>query len=714
MRQGGRRPHGEACGTTADWNNKESRNMEYYRGNLCVTYEELTMGTNPVISAATIRQNIVRKNIIRARQGGGEGHCALIVYSSLPLKYKTRFVERYGDPVEQMKANTMPDRIKMDAAAREWYAAFEYELNGALTTLSDPKIEEYTLNASVLNHLLHSLNEKQMLGKALNNRRSDVWAIIHTESEQLRDQYGHTLPGSLARLKDKMNQYRREGYGALLSGKLGNVHTLKITAEGGQYIIALKRSRVPVLTDSQILERYNQEALSRGWKPLKSQRSLKMWLEQPEVKQLWHDAVYGELASVQLFNRKHRTALPTRRDSLWYGDGTKLNLYYRDDDGHVRTVQVYEVMDAATEVLLGYHISETEDYEAQYHAYRMAIQVSGHKPYEIVHDNQGGHKRANSSGMLDKICHIHRTTAPYNGESKTIESAFGRFQMQVLHKDWRFTGQNVTAKKAGSRPNMEFIEANKESLYTLDELKEAYQKARTEWNESMRPGQEVSRWAMYQASVNEDSPEVTPMDMIEMFWVRTREAITFTSGGLELTVKGRKMTYEVYSQPGVPDHEWRRRNTLRKFVVEYDPYDLTSIRLLRLDKAGDLRFERVAQPYMVIHRALQDQMEGEAAFIRQEQAAAIRDRVERQVAAKAVEYEHGVAPEQHGLNTPRLKGVTREVQDEIDRRVRKYSREPEEWQVGRRTKQLSLMDWRETMDAQENREERRKRANGKL
>lgn len=685
--------------------------MEYYRGNICVTYEELTMGEHPIISEATIRQNIVRKNIIRARQGGGEGHCALIVYSSLPVKYKARFVERYGNPEELMKDKTMEDRLKMDGEARDWFADFRYDLNGEKRPLSEPKIAEYTLNASVLNLLLRSLNEKHAMGKALNNRRSDVWNIVHRESEDLRRLYGHTLPSSLPRLKGKLQQYRHDGYAALLSGKLGNANTVKITEEAGRYIIALKRCRVPVLTDGQILERYNLKAEVKGWKPLKSQKSLTQWLEQPDVKQLWYSAVHGELASVQLFNRKHRTELPTRRDSLWYGDGTKLNLYYRDEEGRVRTVQVYEVMDAATEVLLGYHISETEDYEAQYHAYRMAIQVSGHKPYEIVHDNQGGHKKANSSGMLDKICHIHRTTAPYNGESKTIESAFGRFQMQVLHKDWRFTGQNVTAKKAGSRPNMEFIDANKDSLYTLEELKEAYLKARTEWNEAIRPGQQVSRWEMYQNSVNEETPEVTVMDMIDMFWVRTSNAITFTSGGLELTVKGRKMTYEVYSEPGVPDHEWRRRNTLRQFVVEYDPYDLTSVRLLLRDKAGELRFERVARPYMVVHRALQDQQAGEMAFIRQEQEAGVRDRIERQVASRQIEYEHGMAPEQHGLNTPRLKGVTREVQEEIERRTRKYSREPEELSAGRVTKRLSLMDWREVA---ESKEERQRRAVGKL
>ena len=102
----------------------------------------------------------------------------------------------------------------------------------------------------------------------------------------------------------------------------------------------------------------------------------------------------------QLYDRKHHTLLPASRDSLWYGDGTKLNLYYRDESGNKRTINVYEVVDAYSEVLLGYHISEREDYIAQYHAFRMAIQRSGHKPYELVCDNQGGHKKNTAKGVL--------------------------------------------------------------------------------------------------------------------------------------------------------------------------------------------------------------------------------------------------------------------------------------------------------------------------
>ena len=77
--------------------------MEYFKNELCVTYEELTSGDDPVISGATLRQNIKRGNIRRAQRGGGEGSCALILYSSLPEKYKIRFVERKGDPEQILK-----------------------------------------------------------------------------------------------------------------------------------------------------------------------------------------------------------------------------------------------------------------------------------------------------------------------------------------------------------------------------------------------------------------------------------------------------------------------------------------------------------------------------------------------------------------------------------------------------------------------------------
>jgi hypothetical protein len=673
--------------------------MEYFENELCVTYEELTSGDDPVIKFYTLSSNITRKRIRTAQRGGGEGSYALIIYSSLPEKYKVRFVAKYGDPEQILKQQRMRDRVKTDDKARAFYEDYRYEMNGVETSLSDKLKAEYTLNASVLNALIYDLEDKTTSRKMLGNSLATLWENVAATSENLRDIYHHTLPENQARLREKIRRYKKEGYISLISGKVGNKSTVKIIPEMGRQLIALRRSRVPVYNYAQIFDEINRIALEKDWKPLKSKRSMVQWFERPEIEPLWYDAVFGELAAHQRYGRKHKTKLPDRRDTLWYGDGTKLNLYYRDEEGKIRTTMVYEVIDAYSEVLLGYYISDHENFEAQYNAYRMAIQVSGHKPFEIVHDNQGGHKRLEKEkdskevGFFDLICHIHRPTAPYSGQSKTIESIFGRFQSQELHKDWRFTGMNITATKAESRPNLEFIEENKDRLFTLDELKAHYAEARRAWNAAPHPATGIPRIEMYEKSENEETDVVTVHDMVDIFWIWAKRPATFTDQGIQITIGSLKKPYEVFSAPGEPDHEWRRKNTYRKFYVKYDPNDLRSIRLYWKDNAGQLRFERVAEPYMVVHRAIQDQAEGEAEFIRREQEANIRDRIERQVIAKEIEYAYGVAPEQNGLSTPKLKGVTKEVQREIDRRTGKYSRDPEEIGLGRTTKKASLMTW---------------------
>ena len=679
---------------------QRQKEMEYYNKILCVTFAELTGGRDPVMKANTLKCNVQRSNIACARRGGGEGTQALYVWSSIPEKYRRRFVATYGDPEEKMREAMTKASIKIDAKARDYYEAYTYmDKDGQERHLTEKMIEEYTINASVLGELEKMAARRQAIRSSLNAPMSGAWDLILDSAERMRESYGHTLPGTLARLKTRLKAWKADGYQSVVSGKLGNSSALKITGEFLKLIVALKRSKVPVYTDAQLFEKANEIAEERGWKPIRSLSGMKKWLNSPAVEPLWYDAVHGEQAARQRYGRKHKTALPTRRDTLWYGDGTKLNLYYRDEQGKVRTTQVYEVIDAMSEVLLGYCISDTEDYEAQYHAYRMAIQKSGHKPYEIVYDNQGGHKKLDSDGFIGKICRVHRPTQPYNGESKTIESVFGRFQAQVLHKDWRFTGQNVTAKKASSRPNVEFIEANKDSLYTLEELKDAYAAARKEWNEGVHPATGERRIDMYEKSVNEETQEVTLHDMVDMFWVFTKRMATFTDQGLQVTVKGEKRQYEVCSSPGVPDHEWRRKHTYERFIVAYDPYDFASIRLYTKGTDGSLRFERTAEPYILIHRALQDQQgTDDAKFIRQEQEANLQDRIERTVAGRTIAAEHGTDAEQQGLHSPKLKGTTAAVQRQIDHRMERYSQPPEQYQLGRHTKSLSLDDWLDVME----------------
>ena len=139
--------------------------MEYFNKILCVTYTELTGGSDAVIKAATLRQNMSRGNIVSVHRGGGEGGQALYAWSSIPQKYKARYMERYGDPEQRMKEAMMRDRIRLDSEAREFFENFTYEKNGKQEHLTEKLIEEYTINASVLKELLKMMAQRRA-GKA--------------------------------------------------------------------------------------------------------------------------------------------------------------------------------------------------------------------------------------------------------------------------------------------------------------------------------------------------------------------------------------------------------------------------------------------------------------------------------------------------------------------------------------------------------------------
>lgn len=645
---------------------------------VCVTVDDLTRCDDgeAVMSKHNYDYHIKKNKFIIIRPGKGLGSYALIDYATLPERFRIRIEAKYGNPADIIKEEAMKETMIIDTKARKYYAE-EYILpNGE--HLSEEKISEYTINASVLNELITILSNRTTMRKALGGSTQKLWETVTGTVEKLRLSYGHTLPENHARLKDKINTYKRDGYESLISRKLCNEYSLKITEEAGNQIIALKRSRVPVYTNEQIFREFNRLAAIRGWKELKSIKSLTQFLGRPEVEPLWYDAVHGELKAHQRYVRKNKTILPQLRDALWYGDGTKVNLFYRDYiDGKlvVRTTNVYEVMDAATEVLLGFHISEIENSEQQYYAFRMAVETAAHRPYELVVDNQGGHKKNDSIGFLSNISLHHRFTAPNSGQSKTIESAFGRFQAEVLHKDWRFTGQNITARRSSSRPNMEFVNANKESLFTLQELKAEYAKARREWNSMEHFATKQPRKEMYLQSINEKTPSVDNLDMIELFWQTTPIPSTYTSAGITIQVDGRKYTYEVYGADGMPDNQFYNENTFRKFHVRYDPMNMTEVRLYVNDSSG-MRYVATARPFAQIHRALQDQAPGEMTFFRAQDERNKKNRVDRQMAAAALEMAHGVAPEQHGLNRPKIQGLNvAKVERIMDDNLRKAKQE---------------------------------------
>lgn len=626
-----------------------------YNNTITVTVQQLTDASSgdAVMTRSCYDKLVQRKSISVIRPGKGLDHCALVDYDSLPSRFKQRFIAIYGDP--HMNKDQQQE-LRIDTEARTFFE--EYKLSDD-THIKGEKIAEFTTNASVLNALI-DMEQTQSVQRRLHGNSTPInWPPIYDACEELRERYGHTLPKSVARLRDKIREYKREGYGCLVSGHLVNANACKITGESGDFIIALKRSRTPVYNNAQILERYNEQAAAKGWKRITS-TTLVNYLARPEVEIRWKDAVIGDTRAKMLYTRQHSTILPTMPNALWYGDGTRLNLFYRayvDGRYQLATLNVYEIVDAASEVFLGCHISNTENFESIYEASRKALEFAGCKPYEFVTDNQGGTKRADAQMWLKGIATLFRTTAPHQAPAKTIEAIFGRFQAQVLHQEWFYTGGNITAKSEASHIHREFIEKNISKLPTYNEVVELYMDARRRWNAMPHPNVKAyagrSRMEVYTSQVNPAAVPLTDAIRRDIFWMTTAKPSRFTAYGIQFTVGGEKLQYEVFDKEGNPDLLWRRDNTGREFYVSYDPHDLSVVRLLTRDSYGD-RFVTEARPYYKIHRALQDQTEEERRFIRMQDERNKIDRIQRSLDSQELMLAQGMAPEQHGLVDPGL------------------------------------------------------------
>mgnify|MGYP000844426130 FL=1 len=548
----------------------------------------------------------------------------------------------------------------IDAEAAAFFRDYTY--GEAQAHLPEDTITRYTNNATIVRHLLGRL---EVIRAHRNIPMGEFWRdSVAYAAEQQTKGLPNSLPMSERGFRRLVMRFKEEGYAAFVSKNYGNDTALRLEEEAREWLIARYATPVDRLTVKQLFEAYNRVARERGWKPVRSENTIRRLLDRPEVRPLWYGLRHGELKAKELFTRHHKTALPEVRDAIWYGDGTRLNYYYRDSEGRVATCCVYEVMDAYSEVLLGYHISPREDVEAQFFAYKMALQTAGRKPYEIRFDNQGGHGKLKHSDFFRCMAQLAIPTQPYNGKSKTIESVFGRFQADYLHRDWFFTGQNVTARKDESHANREFILANRRDLPSLEEIRQLYARRRQEWNEAPHPATGRRRIDMYRESQNPESTAVTALDMLRIFGQRDEEhSSKYTASGLKKTIDGQRYTWEVLTPEGLPDGEFLRGNVGRDFFVGYDPEDMTTVALYTRDSQGQLRFVTFARKYIEVSRARQEQTAEERSFISQMNLANKVARANMQEATEELLERQGMHPGMYGLRMPQLRGVERAAKE---------------------------------------------------
>ena len=360
-----------------------------------------------ILRKSTYDSYVKRGPFVVCRKGGGKVRPALIEWRSLHAHYRDRIIVRYGNPEVQTQRDRFMRYLERDAAARGYYAAFQLQ-NGAY--LPERTQLRYAAEAAVLNAVgAFFRHHSAPVGS------SGVKAIA--------------LWSRLADWVSGFERYRQGGYPALIHKDFCNKNSEKIHEAAEQWLIA----------QSQLLKAYKQEALKRSWKLIFDEKTLYNFLYDEKVKGLWYGYRYGELKAEERHLFQFTTRLPELRDALWYGGGTRLNYFYRDASGKPRCCQVYEVMDAYSEVLLGYHIGERKDFAAQRTAYEMAVETSGHRPYRLGMDHQGGHNTAAAQAFFEKISQTLSRPSPIMARASPSRAPLGAFRLST----WRRTGSSA-------------------------------------------------------------------------------------------------------------------------------------------------------------------------------------------------------------------------------------------------------------------------------
>lgn len=590
---------------------------------------------------------------------------ALVAYESMPERFKAAIESKLGDVYQYVKENELLKHIREDQKTVAFFRDYRF---GDDRSLPEEAQCEYYANVKVINAVNEVVNIRRQMRRKLGKKSmANVWEDIAGSVKRIdKRKIPHSLPENPRRLKEKLSDYLKEGPGTFIHGGFCNKNKEKLNDEVKLWVLAQWANNIERITsEAHLLQVYNDHAremrkqspdAKKTWQEIKSENTLHNFLYSDGIMMLWWGARYGELKAKEKFVYQHSTLLPTMRDGLWYSDGTKVNYYYQDEKGNIATMSVYEVMDVYSEVMIGYAFCQTEDYEAQRAAFKMALQTAGEKPYQVSFDNQGGHKKIEATSFLSQMAWMAIKTQPYNGKSKTIESAFGRYQEQYLKKDWFFTGQNITTKKQESRVNMEYILANKENLPTQEEMKAKYLQRREEWNNAPHPKTGKSRIEMYRESRNPKAVKLSAEDMRDLFCVTHEDKVRVTAYGLSFELDTKKYTYMVYSGE-LPDVDWIADHVDQRYVCKYDPDDMSELHLYEETPSRGLRYVMTALIKQNIHRGKQEQEDWEASYIRAVETKKKELRIRKRNEMDEILRAHNLLPEQHGLNSPLLKGI---------------------------------------------------------
>jgi hypothetical protein len=195
-----------------------------------------------------------KNEFIELRRGCMNNAEPLILWHSIPQHIKDIVVEKFGEPKQASKLSLLEQNYIRDAKAFDFYSSFKKQ-NGEF--LTDRLIQEYTANASVLNAMHAVLTDRIGLRKALGGTTTGLHADLIRAIDSYRDGWQHTLPNSDRLVRFHYKPYIKDGYSALISGKIDNDNSRKVTNFIVKFLNALFAGQAHKPTPTDVAGQYD-------------------------------------------------------------------------------------------------------------------------------------------------------------------------------------------------------------------------------------------------------------------------------------------------------------------------------------------------------------------------------------------------------------------------------------------------------------------------
>lgn len=586
--------------------------MEYYGNILCISYKDLTYDDRPVIredgkadysksralrghhpsmlsmeelapimSVPNYKKLAARKEINVVRQGKGLGSYALIEIATMPLRFQERIKLKYGDMKEDVIRNWLGSHYHIDAKARDFYTRFRFD-NG--DTLPPEHIQEYTVNASVIEAVMRAMEDATFMRKAMKAGPVN-WGELAGAISYYQAEFGHTLPVSSNRFKKRVNDFKANGYESLISRKFMNQNRRKVTYDIERLLLSIdaqpeqpfnttvwEQYNMFVQGDLELYDPETGEVLNpadftdKDGNPLVlSPATVANYLNNPKNK-----ALRAKLHMSQWdFNNAYR---PYHLRSIGEFSLSKVSLDDRDlprpmkDGNRVKAYYAYDVVSGA---VVGYAYNRYKTTELFLDCMRnmfqtldrngMYIPAELEVEHHLVSDFADGLMQAGTVFPLIRWCNPGNSREK-RAEHKNREKKYGvEKRTQVGIGRWY-------AKLEANRPKEEKVYDEKNNTYKVktysyEELVADDIRAIQTFNAQPHPNQKrypgMSRWDVLCAHQN---PNLAPWDKAVLY--------RFIGQHTETTIRQNTYCTVMYNQYGLPSPEIIEKLEPRNYKVD--------------------------------------------------------------------------------------------------------------------------------------------------